>query len=85
MASSKSSKRKNSDQRVHKFPTAKGKLIAEVELSISSDYNIIEIVFDDKTSLCFNLESRVQIAPELVSWKSGSYKPLKRWRAVHSV
>jgi hypothetical protein len=72
-------------QRVLKFPKAKGKVIAEVELSISPDYNIIEIVFDDKTSLCFNLESRVQIAPELVSWKSGSYKPLKRWRAVHSV
>jgi hypothetical protein len=52
-------------QRVHKFPTAKGRVIAEVELSISPDYNIIEIVFDDKTSLTFNLESRVQIAPGL--------------------
>ena len=58
-------------QRVLKFPKAKGKTIAEVELAISPDYNIIEIVFDDKTSLCFNLESRVQIAPELVSWKAG--------------
>jgi hypothetical protein len=86
MATSKStSKRKNSYQRVHKFPAAKGKVIAEVELSISPDYNIIEIVFDDKTSLCFNLESRVQIAPELVSWKAGEYKPLKRWRPVLSV
>ena len=85
MASSKSSKRRNSDQRVLKFPKAKGKVIAEVELSTSPDYNIIEIVFDDKTSLCFNLESRVQIAPELVSWKAGEYKPIKRWRPVHSV
>ena len=85
MASSKPSKRRNSDQRALKFPKAKGKVIAEVELSISSDYNIIEIVFDDKTSLCFNLESRVQIAPELVSWKSGSYKPVRRWRPVLSV
>jgi hypothetical protein len=85
MASSKSSKRRNSDQRVLKFPKAKGKVIAEVELSISPDYNIIEIVFDDKTSLCFNLESRVQISPELVSWKAGEYKPIKRWRPVHSV
>jgi hypothetical protein len=85
MASSKPSKRRNSDQRVLKFPKAKGKVVAEVELSISADYNIIEIVFDDKTSLCFNLESRVQIAPELVSWKAGEYKPLKRWRPVLSV
>ena len=84
MASSKPSKRRNSDQRVLKFPKAKGKVIAEVELSTSPEYNIIEIVFDDKTSLCFNLESRVQIAPELVSWKAGEYKPLKRWRPVLS-
>jgi hypothetical protein len=72
-------------QRVLKFPTAKGKIIAEVELSISPDYRIIEIIFQDKTSLTFNLESCLQVIPELVSWKSGSYKPLKRWRTVHSV
>ena len=85
MAAPSLSKRRNSDQRVHKFPKAKGRVVAEVELSISSDYNIIEIVFDDKTSLCFNLESRVQISPELVNWKAGEYKPLKRWRPVLSV
>ena len=72
-------------QRVQKFPEAKGKIIAEVELAISPDYNIVEIVFQDKTSLTFNLESCFQVTPEFVSWKSGSYKPMKRWRAVHSV
>jgi hypothetical protein len=77
--------RKKAYQLVHKFPMAKGKIIAEVELSISPDYNIIEIVFQDKTSLTFNLESCLQVVPELVSWKSGSYKPMKRWRPVHSV
>jgi hypothetical protein len=77
MAVSKRIKSKSS-QRIHKFPMAKGKIIAEVELSISPDYNIIEIVFDDKTSLCFNLEPRVQIAPELVSWKSGKLQTHQR-------
>jgi hypothetical protein len=72
-------------QRVLKFPKARGKVIADVELSISPDYNIIEIVFQDKTSLTFNLESCLQVTPELVSWKSGKYQPLKRWRPVHSV
>jgi hypothetical protein len=83
MAASKRTKKKPY-QRVLKFPAAKGKIIAEVELSISPDYRIIEIVFQDKTSLTFNLDSRVQIVPELVSWKSGNYKPLKRWRPVLS-
>jgi hypothetical protein len=54
-------------------------------LSLSSDYNIVEVVFQDKTSLTFNLESCLQVVPELVSWKSGSYKPLKRWRSIHSM
>jgi hypothetical protein len=69
-------------QRVLKFPQAKGKIIAEAELSISPDYNIIEIVFQDKTSLTFGLESRVQVFPEIINWKSGEYKPVKRWRPV---
>jgi hypothetical protein len=73
------------NQRVLRFPKARGKIIAEVELSISPDYNVVEIVFQDKTSLTFNLESCFQVTPELVSWKSGKYNPLKRWRPVHSV
>lgn len=76
---------KKTDNRVLRFPKARGKIIADVELSISPDYNIIEIVFQDKTSLTFNLESCFQVTPELVSWKSGKYHPLKRWRPVHSV
>ena len=77
--------RKKPYQRVHRFPTAKGKVVAEVELSLSPDYSVIEIVFQDKTSLTFNLEPCFQVVPEFVSWKSGSYKPVKRWRPVHSV
>jgi hypothetical protein len=69
-------------ERVLRFPTAKGKVIAEVELSFSPDYRIIEIVFEDKTSLTFNLESCLQVTPEIVSWKSGNYRPMKRWRTV---
>jgi hypothetical protein len=81
----RSSGRNKPYQRVLKFPMAKGKIVAEVELSVSPDYRIIEIVFQDKTSLTFNLESCLQVVPELVSWKSGKYHPLKRWQTVHSV
>jgi hypothetical protein len=86
MASSKfTRKRTKPDQRVQKFPLAKGKIVAEVELSLSTDYNIIEILFSDKTSLNFQIEPCFQVVPETVNWKSGTYKPLKRWRPVHSV
>jgi hypothetical protein len=81
MAASKS----KPDSRVLKFPKAKGKIVAEVELSISPDYNVVEIVFTDKTSLNFQIEPCFQVVPETVNWKSGEYKPVKRWRPVHSV
>jgi hypothetical protein len=84
MAKSKRT-RKKPYSRILKFPLAKGKTIAEVELSLSPDYNVIEVVFSDKTSLTFNVEPCFQISAEHVSWKSGNYKPLKRWRPVHSV
>jgi hypothetical protein len=84
MAVSKRTKSKP-HQRIQKFREAKGKIIAEVELSLSTDYNIIEIVFSDKTSLNFQIEPCFQVVPELVNWKSCEYKPVKRWRPVHSV
>jgi hypothetical protein len=84
MAASKRIKSKP-NQRVQKFREAKGKVVAEVELSLSPDYNIIEIVFSDKTSLNFQIEPCFQVVPEMVNWKSGEYKPVKRWRPVHSV
>jgi hypothetical protein len=81
----RSDKRKKDYQRVHKFPEAKGKVIAGVELSVSSDYCIVDISFQDKTALSFDLESCVQVFPEFTNWKSGNSKPLKRWRPVRSV
>ncbi|HEY2393808.1 MAG TPA: hypothetical protein VGK22_21725 [Candidatus Angelobacter sp.] len=71
-------------QRVVRFPEARGKLIAEVQLSLASDYVTVDIRFQDKTVLTFDLESSVRITPELLDWKSGNYKILKRWRTVSS-
>jgi len=84
MAVSKGIKRKDAYQRVLKFPQAKGKIIASAELAVSSDYFTIEIKFQDKTSLSFDLETCAMVYPELINWKSGNYKPLQRWRPIHS-
>lgn len=80
----RSATRKEGYQRILRFPQAKGKIIAEVELSVSPDYYLIEIRFQDKTALSFDLESCIRVFPEFISWKTGNYKPLKRWRPVHS-
>jgi hypothetical protein len=76
--------KKKAYQRVQAFPQAKGKIIERVELDVTPDYYIVEIRFQDKTALSFELEPCVMVYPEFTNWKSGNYRPLKRWRPVHS-
>jgi hypothetical protein len=71
-------------RRVLNFPQIKGKIIADVELSLSSDYRAVDIRFEDKTSLTLDLEPCFQITPVLADWKTGDYKLLKRWQPVSS-
>jgi hypothetical protein len=71
-------------RRVLSFPQIKGKVIADVELSLSSDYRAVDIRFKDKTSLTFDLAPCFQVTPVLADWKTGDYKPLKRWKPVRS-
>jgi len=71
-------------RRVLNFPQIKGKIIADVELSLSSDYRAVDIRFEDKTSLTFDLQPCFHVTPVLADWKTGDYKLLKRWKPVLS-
>jgi hypothetical protein len=69
-------------RRVLRFPQIKGKIIADVELSLSPEYRAVDIRFQDKTSLTFSIEPCFQVTPVLADWKTGDYKLLKRWKPV---
>jgi hypothetical protein len=71
-------------RKVLSFPQLKGKIIADVELSLSPEYHAVDIRFEDKTALTFELQPCFQVTPELADWKTGDYKLLKRWRPVLS-
>jgi hypothetical protein len=64
------------------FPQVKGKVIESVE--IDADVNAITILFQDKTALSFKLEPGLTVFPELSDWKTGNWRGIKRWRALHS-
>ena len=83
MAVSKRTK-KRLFRRVLAFPQAKGKIVERVEFDVTSDYFLVDIRFQDKTSFSFDLEPCVMVYPEFTNWKTGNYKPLRRWRPVHS-
>ena len=66
------------------FPEIKGKIVEGVELMPSENGYSIGIMFQDRTFLSFDVEPFVTVFPELSDWKTKNYKPLKRWRTVHS-
>lgn len=75
-------RRKRSD-----FPEVTGKVVQAVEVRPSETGYGIGIMFTDRTFLSFDVEPQMtlSIMPELSDWKTGNYKPLKRWPSVKSV
>jgi hypothetical protein len=67
-----------------RFPEVKGKIVEGVELMPSENGYSIGIMFQDRTFLSFDVEPFVTVFPELSDWKTKNYKPLKRWRTIHS-
>jgi hypothetical protein len=82
MAANKStSPRRN---RTRQFPAAqfKGKIVHDIEARITDEGCAIGIMFQDRTYLSFDVDMGVTILPELSDFKTGEYRPLKRWRAI---
>jgi hypothetical protein len=73
---------KKSRRQLTYFREVKGKIVERVE--IDPDLNAITILFQDKTALSFDLEPRLTVFPELSDWKTGNWRGIKRWKAIHS-
>lgn len=67
-----------------RFPQAKGKTVERVEFTVSADEYTLTIRFADKTDLSFDFEPGVTARPEFTDWKTGDYKPLKRFKPIRS-
>lgn len=64
------------------FPEVRGKVVEAVELRPTDTGYEIGVLFTDRTYLGFDIEPQMSftVTPELSDWKTGNYKPLKRWR-----
>jgi hypothetical protein len=66
------------------FPEVTGKAVEAVELRPTENGYGIGILFTDRTYLGFDVDPFIRITPDFSTWKSGNYKPLKRWPALLS-
>ena len=63
------------------FPELRGRVVETVEFYSSDEYHYVSVRFDDQTEFFFDIEieNRLKVSPELVKWKEGNSRVLKRW------
>ena len=65
------------------FPELRGRVVETVEFYSSDEYHYVSLRFEDQTEFFFDIEieNRLKVSPELVKWKEGNSRVLKRWPA----
>jgi hypothetical protein len=69
-------------QKKSDFPEVTGKIVEAVEVRAADSGYAIGILFQDRTYLSFDVDPFIRITPDLSDWKTGNYRPLKRWRPI---
>jgi hypothetical protein len=82
MANRKGKSSQKHSTRRSPFAQFKGKIVHDIEARATDEGCAIGIMFDDRTYLSFDVEAGVRLIPELSSFKTGEYTPLKRWRTI---
>ena len=76
--------RRYSGRRFYRFEEVKGKPVDFVEVFTAGEYHSINVRFQDKTTLHFIIDPGFILETEYVDWKTGNWRPIKRWPLIHS-
>src|SRR5882672_10688632 len=68
----------------HRFEEAKGKTLDYVEFFTMGEYHCIDVCFEDKTAMHFVIEPAFTLETDYADWKTGDWRPLKKWPLIHS-
>jgi hypothetical protein len=76
--------RRYSGRTFYRFEEVKGKLVDLVEVFTAGENHAIDVRFQDKTSLHFVIDPGFSLETEYADWKTGNWRPIKRWPLIHS-
>src|SRR5580765_2049202 len=68
----------------HRFEEAKGKPIDYIEFFTMGEFHCIDVAFEDKTAMQFVIEPTFTLETDYADWKTGDWRPLKKWPLIHS-
>jgi hypothetical protein len=80
----KTTVRRYSGRRFYRFEEIRGKTVDFVEVFTAGEYHAIDVRFQDKTALHFIIDPGFIMETELADWKTGNWRPIKRWPLIHS-
>ena len=61
---------------------AKGKIVENIEITVTSDHHSISINFSDNTGMIFTIEPCVAMFPYFGDWRTGDCKVIKEWEPL---
>jgi hypothetical protein len=80
----KTTVRRYSGRTFYRFEEVKGKPVDLVEVFTAGGYHAIDVRFQDKTALHFAIEPGFILETEYADWKTGYWRPIKRWPLIRS-
>jgi hypothetical protein len=80
----KTTVRRYSGRTFYRFEEVKGKLVDLVEVFTSGENHAIDVRFHDKTALHFVIDPGFTLETEYADWKTGNWRPIKRWPLIRS-
>jgi hypothetical protein len=80
----KTTVRRYDSRSVHRLEEVQGKLVDRIEIHDSGGDHAISVRFQDKTSISFSIEPGFILFTEYADWKTGNWRPIKRWPPLRS-
>jgi hypothetical protein len=80
----KTTVRRYSGRTFYRFEEVKGKPVDFVEVFTAGEYHSIDVRFQDKTELHFIIEPGFTLETQYADWKTGNWRPIKRWPLIRS-
>ncbi len=67
------------------FTVARGKRLEVVEFHTTPGHHVLSVLFEDKTSLEFAIDTSFSLQPVYSDWKTGNERRIKTWPRLQSV
>ncbi|MBZ5531083.1 MAG: hypothetical protein LAO20_06610 [Acidobacteriia bacterium] len=76
--------RRYDSRRFYRFEEAKGKPVDYIEVFTCGEYHSLDVRFQDKTTMHFVIEPCFILETEYSDWKTGNWRPIKKWPLIRS-